>query len=563
MYNHFQMPVIFGKSSQFNSLNRLDFIIISFFSLCFLAVNVSCVKREGQRIPIKKSETFYTNLGVDPKTLHPIKSVDLVASIIQGYVLESLFIRDADTYELKPNLVEKWEQSSNGKTLTFYLKKNLRWSDGKPLTAKDVKFTFDAVKNPEYEGIHRLPYLENIKSVEVKDDYTVVVKSRETYFKTFEIVASWEIIPEHIYKDPKDPKLNKILVGSGPYILSRYLRGKMLVLTKNENWHGKDFSVNQGQWNFKNLAFRFIKEEADELLRMQKEDIDYMRLSAEAFEQKTSRPPWGKKISKIKVKNKGGRGYGFIGFNLKKPLFQDRRVRRALAHLMDREMMKEKLQFGYGELATGPWYSWSDYADPQVKPIKHDLKKANALLKEAGWSDQNQDGVLEKTINGSTQKFSFTVLLANPDSEKYLTLYKEDLKKAGVDLNIKILDWTTFLKVMDDKKFDAVMLGWSAPSIDIDPKAIWHSQSAREKGNNFISYSNPKVDALIDKGRRQLNRQARIKTFREVYRLIAEDVPCIFLFNKPHILYGVNQRIKTPKPTFNYFIGTSYWSLKP
>ncbi|MCY4512374.1 MAG: peptide-binding protein [Bdellovibrionales bacterium] len=543
--------------------SKIATFILLWFSFLFLMVQVSCVQRKGQKIQIKKSETFYTNLGVDPKTLHPIKSVDLVASIVQGYILESLFTRDVDTYELKPNLAERWEQSPDGKTLTFYLKKNLRWSDGKPLTAKDVKFTFDAAKNPEYEGIHLLPSLENITSVTVKDDHTVVVKSKQTYFKTFEIIAAWKIIPEHIYKDPKDPKLNKVLIGSGPYILSQYLRGKMLVLTKNENWHGKDFPVNQGLWNFKNIAFRFIKEESDELLRIQKGSIDYVRLSSEAFEQKTSRPPWGKEILKTKVKNKGGRGYGYIGFNLKKPLFQDRRVRKALAHLMDREMMRQKLQFGYGELATGPWYFWSDYADPHVKPIQYDLKKANALLKEAGWSDQDQDGVLEKKIDGKIQPFSFTVLLANPDSEKYLTLYKEDLKKAGVDLNIKMLDWTAFLKVMDDRKFDAVMLGWSAPSIDLDPKALWHSESSRKKGYNFISYSNPKVDALIDKGRKQLNRQERIKTFREVYRLIAEDVPYIFLFNKPHVMYGVNKRIQVPKPTFNYSIGVDYWKLKP
>lgn len=525
--------------------------------------NLSCIKREGQDIRIKKSETYYTNLGVDPKTLHPIKSVDLVASIVQSYILESLLIRDSDTYELKPNLAERWEQSSDGKVITFYLRKNLKWSDGQPLTAKDVKFSLEASKNPEYGGIHRLPYLENIQSVEVKDDRTITVHSKETYFKTFEIVATWDVLPEHIYKDPKNPKLNKTVIGSGPYILSQYLRGKMLVLTKNENWHGKDFPVNKGRWNFKNIAFRFIKEEADELLRMQKGDIDYLSLSPEAFEQKTSKPPWGTKVLKIKAKNKGGRGYAFIGFNMNRPLFQDRRVRKALAHLMDRETMRQKFRFGYGELATGPWYSWSDYADPKVRPIEYDLQRANALLKEAGWSDPNRDGVLEKSIDGTIQKLSFTVLLANPDSEKYLTLYKEDLKKAGVNLDIKILDWTAFLKVMDDKKFDAVMLGWSAPSVDLDPKAIWHSRSGQKGGNNFISYSNPKVDALIDRGRKQLNRRERIKTFRKVYRLIAEDVPYIFLFNNLYFMYGVNQRIKTPKPTFNYSMGESYWSLKP
>ena len=537
------------------------FVLPVFFAFSLTALP-ACVRRDGPNIRIKRSETFYTNLNVDPKTLHPIKSTDYYASVVQGYILESLLEKDPDTYELQPNLAEKWTQSQDGKTLTFYLRRNLRWSDGTPLTARDVKFTFSASKNPEYGGIHLLPYLENIKSIEAKDDRTIVFHSKDVYFKTFEIVAGWDILPEHIYKDPKDSKLNRTIVGSGPYVLSQYLRGKTLVLTKNKNWHGKDFPINKGRWNFGNLAFRFIHEEADELLRAQKGDLDYLRLSPEAFEKKTSKPPWGTKVLKFKVKNKGGRGYGFIGFNMKRQLFQDRRVRRALAHLLDRETIRQKLRFGQGEPARGPWYFWSDYADPKVKPVEYDLQKANALLKTAGWEDRNRDGVLEKTFNGKARNLSFTVLLSNPDGEKYLTLYKEDLKKAGVEMIIKLLDWTAFLKVMDDKKFDAVMLGWSAPSQDIDPKGIWHSQSARKGGNNFIGYSNPKVDALIDKGRKQLNRKERIKTFREVYRLIAEDSPYVFLFNDPYVRYGVSQRIHLPKPTFNYQIGTSYWSFK-
>ena len=130
-------------------------------------------------------------------------------------------------------------------------------------------------------------------------------------------------------------------------------------------------------------------------------------------------------------------------------------------------------------------------------------------------------------------------------------------------LSLKLLDWTSFLKILDDKKFDAVMLGWGGGSVDLDPKQIWHTQSSLLKGgSNFISYSNPTVDKLIDKGRTQLNKRARIKAFQKVYRLIAEDVPYIFLFNSPHYFYGVNRRIERPKPTLIYFLGHEYWSLK-
>ena len=528
----------------------------------FLTISVSCIKDGGKpELRIKKSETFYYSFG-EPPTLHPIKSTDTYAQYVHNYILESLLVKDFDTYQFRPYLAEKWSESRDGMTFSFQLRKDLRWSDGKPLTAHDVKFSLDAYKNPNYGGIHYLPYFENIKSAEVKDSQTVVFKAKKPYFKNLEVIAGMDIIPKHIYEGPV-PGLSRTVVGSGPYTLSKFLTGKMIILSKNKSWHGSAIPANKGKWNFTNIVFRFIREEANELLRMQKEDIDYMSLTPEAFETKTGKPPWGTKIAKVKTKNKSARGYGYIGFNLTNPLFQDQRVRKALAHLLNRELIRKKLHFGYGKLATGPWYSWSDYADPSVKPLRFDPKKANSLLKSAGWADRDKDGVLEKTVNGQTQSFSFTLSFANSDAEKYLTLYQEDLKKSGIRLSLKFIDWTSFVPMLDDRKFSAVMLGWGGGSIDVDPKQIWHSESARNKGHNFIGYSNPQVDALIDKGRKQLNREDRIKTFRQVYRLIAEDVPYIFFFNNQFFMYGLNHRVKTPKPTFTYFIGREYWSLTP
>ena len=115
---------------------------------------------------------------------------------------------------------------------------------------------------------------------------------------------------------------------------------------------------------------------------------------------------------------------------------------------------------------------------------------------------------------------------------------------------------------MDDKNFDAVVLGWSAIWIDFDPKQIWHSSSSQKGGSNYIGYSNPEVDALIDRGRSQLNKQERIKYFKKVYRLIAEDVPYIFLFNVRRGFYGVNDRIETYRPSWNYDRGLFYWTFK-
>ena len=228
--------------------------------------------------------------------------------------------------------------------------------------------------------------------------------------------------------------------------------------------------------------------------------------------------------------------------------------------------MNEKFRFNYSKLATGPWYSWSEYADPSVKPILFDPKKAASFLQAAGWKDKNKDGLLEKDFKEGTRDFVFSVLsTGDKDAEKYLTVFQEDLKKAGIRLSIKAVDWTSLLALMDKKNFDTVMLGWGSspinPSLEVDPKQIWHSDSAKEGGSNYISYSNPKVDKLIDKSRHQLKKEERVKTLREVYRLIADDVPYIFLFNSAHYFYGVNKRIKRPKPAFQYKLGVSFWSF--
>ena len=536
-------------------------ILIWLFNSFFVFGLCSCSNNKP-KLKIIRAETFFNNLSGEPENLHPIRSTDYYSAVVQYYILESLLQRNQNSYEWESQLAKRWTISPDGKIFTFELFDNLKWSDGKALTVHDIKFSFEAYRNPEYGGIKYLSYFEKMDSATILNDKTIRFKVKEAYFGNFQVIANMDIIPEHIYKDPKI-KLSKTIIGSGPYILDQYIKGKILILKQNPLWAGKNNPANKGKWQFKTLVFRFIKTEADTLLRMEKENIDYSSLTAESFFEKTNNPPWGTKIKKVKYKNKKPSGYGFIGFNLKKPLFKDKKVRKALAHLFYRELMNKKFNYDQAELARGPWYFWSDYADPHVKAIKFDPKKAITLLKSAGWDDRDKNGILEKRINGKTTELAFTILFSNPDSEKYLTLYQEDLKQAGIKLSLKTLDWASFLRLIDDKNFDAIMLGWSGGAIDLDPKQVWHSKSSQKKGSNFISYSNPEVDFLIDKGRSQLNKNNRVQIFRKVYKIIAEDVPYIFMFNTHNRFYAVHKRIKTPVDTFNYEVGMSYWSFKP
>ncbi|GAI43379.1 unnamed protein product, partial [marine sediment metagenome] len=264
----------------------------------------------------------------------------------------------------------------------------------------------------------------------------------------------------------------------------------------------------------------------------------------EAFVKKTSGGAWGTKVKKVKIENNAPKAYGFIGWNMTNDFFKDKKVRIALTHLMNRAEMIEKFRYGLSLPATGPWYQQSPYADTDVKPIPYDPKKAQELLNQAGWHDNDKNGILEKKFNDETREFKFTLLFVSKDSEKYLTHYKQDLAKVGIEMELKRLEWNSFVKLLDEKKFEAITLAWGPGSVDNDPKQIWHSSSAQTGGSNFISYNNPKVDKLIEEGRKLLKREERIKVWKKVYRAVAEDAPYLFLFNKKFELYAHADRIK-------------------
>jgi microcin C transport system substrate-binding protein len=245
-------------------------------------------------------------------------------------------------------------------------------------------------------------------------------------------------------------------------------------------------------------------------------------------------------------------------------MFKDRNVRLAMAYLMNRQLINERFRFGLSDLAAGPSYLRNEeIADPSIKPLPFDPVKAGELLKKAGWEDTEKKGILQKDINGTKTEFRFTLLLPNREYEKYFTVYKEDLKKAGIDMEIKNIEWNAFVKIMDEQKFDALALSWVVGSPEADMKQIWHSSSAALGGSNFVNYNNPTVDSLIDKAREEMNQKKRRAMWRKAYKLIAEDVPYIFMFSTRYDMYMVWDYIGMTKGTLKYDRGIGYWWRKP
>lgn len=502
-------------------------------------------------------------MGAEPASINPITATDMYAFTVKGFVLDTLLTQNPETLEWMPNVAESWEISKDGMTFTFKLREGLVFSDGSPLTAEDVKFSFDAIFDPEYNAIHSRPYYSLFDKVEIVDPRTVKFKLKEKYFQNFEFAAALNIVPAKYYKDSKEgKKINLNIYGSGPYKLESFERGKKIVLTKNENWWGFKAGNPNKEFNFDKLHLYFVDDPVVALENFKKGRFDMLEsILPEYFVQKMVGPEWGKTLLKVKAENNSVKGYSYIGWNLEQDKFKDKKVRVALAHLMNREMMLEKFFYGMHDMANGPVATSGDDNDKTIKPIPFDVEKAKKLFKEAGWADSDKNGTLDKMINGKKVEMSFTILIATDQWQKWLTIYKEDAAAAGVNVNIQLLEWNTFLKNLDEGKFDAVAMAWGGGSHDYDFKQVWHSESAQQGGSNRISYKNPEVDRLIEQHRRIMDRKERRKVSHKIFRIIAEDAPYMFMFSRRFDLYANNARIWKPKDTMKYTIGTTYWKV--
>lgn len=498
----------------------------------------------------------------EPPSIHPVGVTSIGGFQVLEYVADTLALRDPITNEYRGRLAERWETSKDGREFTFFLRKNAKFHDGKPVTAEDVKFSYEAIFIDDYKGVAKRPFFESVEKVEVIDPMTVKFKMKDDYFQNFSSLAdTMYIIPKHIYGDvEKGKKMTRTVVGAGPYTLEKFEPGQRIVLKRNKDWYGFEGEW-KGAFNFNQVTLRFSNDQTVLQEMMKKGDLDYASLIMPDAFAKAEGEPWGTKVLAVKAENKYPKRWGFIGWNLKNELFQNKNTRMALAHLLNREEINKKFRFETSLYVTGPYYVQSEYASPKAKPLLFDLKKAQELLKKAGWADADKDGVLERKIGGKKTDFRFSLLYTVKDYEKYWTLYQEDLKKAGIALELKYLEWGTFIKLVTEQKFEAMTMAWGGSS-EWDPKQIWHSQSASGGGSNFISYKNTTVDKLIEEARVERDKKKRMTKLHKIYDLIAEDAPYAFLFNNKYELYYVSARVGRPGDTLPFDNGVHYWWAK-
>ena len=504
-----------------------------------------------------KGGQFIVGVTAYPKSLLYYLSHDQLAHAINSLVFDSLLGSDIETNDFIPGLAKAWKVSPDKKTFTFSLDPTATFSDGTAVTAEDVRFTWETLMNPKNQTAPFQSYFESIESLEVKGASTVVFRARTLHFKNLEKLAGLIILPKHFFsKGNFNKSFHQRLLGSGPYLLDSVETGRKITLKRNPNYWAGGQPQNIGKYNFDRIIFKTTEDPTVAFEAFKRGDTDLHVFNiAKVWVTETNSPVFANNYAlKLTINNQVPSGTQGLYWNLRNPLFSDTRVRRALAHLMNRQHWITTLFYDSYLPSVGIINSNSEYRSHRNKLIAYDPKKARELLEQAGWQI-GADGVL---VKGKT-RFEFDTLANSPALTRYLTLYQEDLRKMGILMNTRIQDWPNFLKLLDDRKFDAVMLARSASIDPSDFGTLWGTSEANKKGSSNVSgFSNVEVDklaAIIDS---TFLKKERIPLVQRIDEIITAEQPYALTWEATETRLAYWNRFSFPKK--GYFKYSEWWN---
>jgi len=504
--------------------------LLGLLSACGSSDPTSSIDYDAPYPAVNGGNTINAMIG-EPSGLIPMIAGESAASAIAANIFNSLLKYDKNL-DLEGELAKSWTISADQRTITFTLKPDMKWADGKPLTSADVLFTWKLVTDENT----RTPYASDYKLVikaETPDASTFRVTYQEPYAPALDTWAGLQILPKHLLEgqDINTTAFARKPVGSNYYQLERWLNGERISLVKNPH-------STQGEAKIERLVSRFIPDAASQFLELMADNIDSMNLNPIQFARIfPSRPDLTEKIGLYKEL---GNNYTYLGFNLKRKPFDDIRVRQAINYAVNKQELIDGVLLGLGEPVSSPYKPGTRWTNPDLAPYPYDPEKALALLKEAGYVDRDREGYLLK----DGKRLAFEMLTnQNKQREMSAVLIQRRLKEIGIDAKIRVLEWASFVgRFIKTGEFDAVVLGWSL-SLDPDQYSIWHSSQQAPGQFNFIGYNNSEVDRLLEQGRLELNPDKRMKIYHEFARILQEDSPIVYLY-AGYGLPAIHKRIK-------------------
>lgn len=477
--------------------------------------------------------------GNDIKTITPLVSTDAYAAEIQAFVQESLLIRNPQTLKWEGLIAKDWTVSSDGLTFTFHLRHNVQFSDGRPLDAGDVAFTFKFIMDPSIAAPRERAYYDKIKSVTATSKYTVVFKFKEPYFDALSLAGGMAIMPKHFYAPylKKPEKFNQskgLLLGSGPYRLKDPKGWSpdqgMVELERNPLYWGPILPP------FKRLLWKVIENDSARLTTFRNGDIDTYGARPREYKDLVKDKKLAARTQHLEYMSPTA-GYTYIGWNEmrdgKPTRFADRRVRLAMTYLSDRARIIKDIYLGYAEPAVSPFSARSRQHDPALQPRPYNLQKAEELLKEAGYTKRN--GVLVDK-HGKPFEFSLVFFQDSEDTKRMVLLLKDLYARAGIIMHPKPTEWSVMLSLINKKDFDAITLGWTS-GVETDIYQIFHSSQMVAGGDDFVNYKNLKLDKLIEEARSTVNEDKRMPLWQKCEQILYKDQPYTFLMRRKSLVF--------------------------
>jgi peptide/nickel transport system substrate-binding protein len=480
--------------------------------------------------PSQDGGTMISAMTGEPSGLIFMVAGESASAAIASNIFNSL-LKYNGNLDIEGDLAESWQISDDQKTITFRLKPNLLWADGKPLTSADVLFTWKTVTDENTRSPYASDY-QLVTNAEAPDAFTFKVTYGQVYAPALDSWASLHILPKHLLagQDIRTTSFTRKPVGSNYYQLSQWNHGENLKLSRNPN------SV-LGQAAIDQLVTRIIPDNSAQFLELMADNIDSMGLDPIKYSRIIPARPELKK--NLNLYKELGNSYTYLGFNLKHKPFDDIRVRKAINYAIDKQEIIDGVYLGLGINIASPYKPGTRWSNPTLKPYSYDPEKARALLKEAGFT-KNAKGILER----DGKPFAFEIITnQNKEREKSAVIIQRRLKEIGIDVKIRAIEWASFIsRFINTGDFDVVILGWGL-GLDPDQYNIWHSSQQAPGQFNFIGYNNPAVDKLLEQGRTELNPDKRQEIYHAFTEQLLADSPIVYL-SAGYGLTAIHKRIE-------------------
>jgi peptide/nickel transport system substrate-binding protein len=462
-----------------------------------------------------------------PDTFNPLLTQSRDMLNFLNLIFESLVAYDEDQKPV-PSLASSWETSPDGRLWIFHMREDVKWHNGQTLTAEDVIFTFQALRSGMLDSFYQKNIFENNNILEIglrnEDPYTLFVRLAEPSYLILDILT-FPVLPKDIYQSPEymlntKEDFNMIPVGSGPYRVdsTQPYDGNTLKLVRNNSWWkgtpyidsitAKVYETNEDARN------AFANGEVDL--------VDTMVVHANTYLVKNSSTHY-----KYLTQN-----YEFLAFNNEHPLFADKNIRKAIAYAIDRKDIISKVYLNNAETVDVPVPSNSWLYDSTYRIYDYDAERARTLLANAGWTDSDGDGIMDRTLEDRTEKLTFTILTNSDNDFRKDTAYliAQHLNLVGFDVQVETVSWEELLdERIQNRQFDMILTGCYLDYVH-DLRFAFHSGQIGNELNNFIGYQNLQMDEYLDQAAKAYTAEDRREAYKKIQEHLVEELPVISLY---------------------------------